>query len=366
MSNASPAEKTKKGLFVKRLILLLLLGMASSAVFADEQAQAPRPSLVVTAPVVQGMVNPLQNYVGTLYYDRKSEIASEFEGIVSSLEFREGQRVRKGDALVRLDSKVLEANIDAKASALKALEAELTRQTRDLDRSKALFERNSISQSNYDQVFYTTEQLRAQAAAIRSELKAMHIQLEKNSIKAPFDAVIAARNVDIGEWVGKGDAIATLIAEESIEARLNIPASLIDALRSSTHFAATIEGRDVDVTLKTVIPVADAVTRTFPVELDVPKNMGLIEGMRIDVRVPTLKRQESLLVPRDALIKRFGQTVVFAAVDGKAVMIPVQVIGYETDTAAVSGAGLNAQMRVVIKGNERIFANMPVTEKVNP
>ncbi len=131
---------------MKRIIHLLLLS-AVPLMLAAERA-APRPSLVVTAPVTKGVVNPLQIYVGTLYYDKQTKLASEFEGVVSSLEFSEGQKVGKGDTLVRLDSKVLQANIGAKASAIKALEADLTRQERDLERMKVLFERNSISQSN--------------------------------------------------------------------------------------------------------------------------------------------------------------------------------------------------------------------------
>ena len=85
--------------------------------------------------------------------------------------------------------------------------------------------------------------------------------------------------------------------------------------------------------------------------------------MRIDVQVPTLKEQNALLIPRDAVIKRFGQNVVFANAEGKAVMIPVQVIGYRTDLAAIAGEGLAEGMRLVIKGNERIFPNMPIIEK---
>ncbi len=357
-------QTRRKGNILKRLFPLLLL-ITLPMLFAAEKGKAPRPSLVVTVPVTKGIINPLQTYVGTLYYDKQSQIASEFEGVVSSLTFREGQKVKKGDVLVRLDSKVLQANIDAKASGLKALKADLTRQERDLDRSKALLERNSISQSNYDQVFYGTEALRAQAAAMKSELKAMQIQLKKNSIIAPYTAVVATRDVEVGEWVGKGATVATLVATDSIEARLNIPARLIDVLRSDRELAATIEGRDVQVTLKSIIPVADAVTRTFPVELDVPKKMGLIEGMRIEVKVPTLKKQESLLVPRDAVIKRFGQTIVFTAIDGKAVMMPVKVIGFKTNMAAISSADLTTQMRVITKGNERVFPNMPVVEKGN-
>lgn len=346
---------------MKNLLLALLI--ASSLLYSAQEPKAPPPSLVITAPITQGIVNPLQTYVGTLYYDKKSKLASEFEGLVSTLSFREGQYVSKDTVLIELDSKVLEANIAAKRSNLKALEADLARQERDFKRTKALHDRNSVSQSNYDQVFYGMEKLRASTNAVSNELIAMTTQLEKTHIKAPFDAVIATRNVEIGEWVGKGNVVATLVAIDTIEARLNIPARLIETLKSYKSFQAHIEKREMEVTLKSVIPVADTATRTFPVKLNVPRNAGLIEGMRIDVKVPILKKQTSFMIPRDAVIKRFGQTVVFAAVDGMAVMIPVKVIGYKMNLAAISGEGLAEQMRIVIKGNERIFPNMPVMEK---
>jgi RND family efflux transporter MFP subunit len=345
---------------MKRFISALLL---SAAPFAFAAEQAPHPSLVVTAALTKGMVNPLQTYVGTLYYDKKSDLASRYEGVVGSFAFREGEHVRKGETLVHLDSRVLEASIAAKASALKAMEAELTRQERDMERTKALFERESISQSSYDQVFYATEQLRSQVEATRSELKALRIELEMNGIKSPFNGIVSSRNVEMGEWVAKGATVATLVDPESIEAHVSVPARLVETLRKAERFSATVEGRDIEVTLKTIIPVADAATRTFPVELSLPSGMQLIEGMRIDVRVPVLEQSEAFLVPRDAVIKRFGQTVVFAAVDGKARMLPVQVVGYKTDLAAISGEGLAEQMRIVVKGNERIFPNMPVVEK---
>lgn len=347
---------------MKLLISLLLLAIAPFLVGADN-GKEQRPALVVTAPVTRGVVNPLQTYVGTLYYDRKSKLASEMEGVVQIVAVAEGQSVKKGDVIAALDSQVLQANVAAKSSAYEALQAELTGQERDLARAGKLHKQNSISQSKYDSDFYATKQLRARSKAVQSELEALTIQLEKTRIRAPFDGVVTTRNIDIGEWVGKGKTIAILVATDSIEARLNIPARLIDILHDTKSFQATIEGRNIDVSLKTVIPVADAMTRTFPVEMDVPKDMGFIEGMRIDVRVPTLKEQESLMVPRDAVIKRFGQSVVFAAVDGKAVMIPVQVTGYTTGLAAIAGEGLAEKMRVVTKGNERIFPNMPVMEK---
>jgi len=344
--------------YILPTLLLIFLPL-----YALDKENTPPPSLVVTAAVTQGVINPLQTYVGTLYYDKQSKLASEFAGVVDTLTFNEGDNVRQGEVLASLDTKVLQANIAAKTSSYKALEANLIRQKRDLKRTKTLFEKKSISESSYDQAFYTEQQLQAEADAMKNELKAMKLQLEKTHIKAPFDAVITARNIEIGEWVGKGESIATLVATDTIEARLNIPARLLDILKSHKSFHATIGDKEIEITLKSIIPIADTATRTFTAKMHVPTDMGLIEGMRIDIKVPTLKKQSSSLVPRDAVIKRFGQTVVFTVTDNTAMMIPVQVIGYKTNMAAVSGAGLQEQMRVIIKGNERIFPNMPVIEK---
>ncbi len=347
-----------------RLLHVILAPLMALNLFAAEQP-APRPSLVVTTPIEKGVVNPLQTYVGTLYYDSKSNLAAEFEGSVASLHFSEGEAVKKGTILLTLDTTVLQANIAAQKASIEAAVADLTRQERDLERTQALLERNSISQTGYDQIFYGVERSRANLKALRSQLDALEIQKAKMQIKAPFSGIVTKRNVDVGEWVSRGTAVATIIAPKSIEARLNIPSRFIHTLKNSESFTASIEGRDIEVKLKNVIPQADITTRTFPVELSLSNSEGLIEGMRIDVQVPTLAQQDSLMVPRDAVIKRFGQNVVFAAVDGKAVMIPVQVIGYNKDQAAISGMGLVPQMRIVIKGNERIFPNMPVMEKGN-
>jgi multidrug efflux pump subunit AcrA (membrane-fusion protein) len=66
------------------------------------------------------------------------------------------------------------------------------------------------------------------------------------------------------------------------------------------------------------------------------------------------------MVSRDAVIKRFGQNVVFINNDGKAMMIPVQVVGYDGDKTAIRAKGLQAGAHVVVKGNERIFPNQPI------
>ena len=85
-----------------------------------------------------------------------------------------------------------------------------------------------------------------------------------------------------------------------------------------------------------------------------PNTLSLIEGMTAKVRLPTGKAVKTLMVPRDAVIPVFGRTVVFAVIDSKARMIPVDIIGYAGLTMGVAAQGLKDGMRVVVKGNERL------------
>lgn len=347
------------------LRLLAPMLLLFTLVYAEEQ-QAPPPSLVETVTVKSGSVNPLQTFVGTLYYDQKSAIAAESAGRVQKVSAREGAAVNKGAPLLTLDSTILRATLAAKDAAIRAQQAELENQVRDLNRSRALLERKSISQSSYDAVFYQAETMRARIDAAKSERLALKIELDKTVIRAPFKGIISARNTEMGEWVAKGATVAELVNPDSIEARVNLPAELIRTVKTARRFDAAIDGTPLQITVKSVIPVADRATRTFPVELRLPAVGSYIEGMRIDISVPMLTKSEALLVPRDAVIRRFAQVVVFAVNDGKAMMLPVKVIGYDGNRAAIAGQGLRAGMSVVVKGNERIFPNMPVMVKGTP
>lgn len=334
------------------------------ALFIGVQANdAPRPaSLVKTVLVKEGVANSLQTYVGTLYYDKNSNLASESSGVVQKLYVQEGQSVKRGDVLLKLKDSILQAKVAAKRASLASLESEETKQVKDLERADALLKRKSISQSSYDNSYYTLESLKANIKATEAELLSMEIELENKTIKAPFNAVVIERSIDIGEWVAVGQSVFVLVDPSSIEAEVNIPSKLLSTLSKKQKLTATINKKPVDVQVKSIVPLADRSSRTFPLKLSFDSK-NLIEGMRIDVKVPTLNEQNVLLVPRDAVIRRFGNFVVFSVVDGMAVMNPVEVINYAGKQAAISSGTLKTGMKVITKGNERVFPNMPVKEK---
>ena len=343
---------------MKYILLSIMLFLSISA------NEAP-VSLVTTVKVKEGIANSLQNYVGTLYYDVNSNLASDSSGVVQKLYVKEGETVKRGTVLLKLDSSILEANIKAQVANLNSLLAQQTKQKKDLQRSEALLKKDSISQSSHDTTYYTLKALNSTIDAKKAEIKSMKIELHKKTIKSPFTGVIVKREIDIGEWVSVGSSVFTMVDANSIEARINIPSILLQTLTKKQKLQAKISNKDIEVSVKSIIPLADKASRTFPVKLSLKNQNNFIEGMRIDVKIPTLKQQKSLLVPRDAVIKRFGNFVVFAVIDAKATMFPVKVINYTHNQAAITAQGLHKNMKVITKGNERIFPDMPVREKAD-
>ena len=346
---------------MKYLLLAAALFVSAQA----NEAKAPPAALVKTEIVKEGYANSLQNYVGTLYYDKNSNLASESSGIVSKIYVGEGQSVKEGDALLELESSIFQANLKAKQATLNSFLAQQTKERKDLQRAQALLEKESIAQSSYDNAFYSLEALNAQIESQKAQLLSMTLELQKKTIKAPYDAVVVKREVDVGEWVDVGGVVFNVVDPKSVLGRINVPSKFLETLSKNQILQAKINDQDVEVGVKTIVPLADVSSRTFPVKLSFKSGQNLMEGMRIDVKVPTLKKEKVLLVPRDAVIRRFGNFVVFSVVDSKAVMIPVSVIDYIQDQAAITGNGLKADMKVITKGNERVFPNGAVIEKAD-
>jgi multidrug efflux pump subunit AcrA (membrane-fusion protein) len=124
--------------------------------------------------------------------------------------------------------------------------------------------------------------------------------------------------------------------------------------------SATVNGGDFVGTVIAIVPRGDVATRTFPVKIRTPNVHALIEGMSARVTLPTGKITQALIIPRDAVISKFGQNVVYAVVDAKSNMIPVEIVGYDGLSAGVESQRLAEGMLVVVEGNERLKNGQPV------
>ncbi len=338
------------------LAMILLGGIGLTPAPAAAQGGPPggAPPLVVLAPVVSGQITPQTEFVGTVYFIEVSEVAAEIEGIVDTLKIEDGQRVKAGQALVELNTDLLGKRLEATRSTHQQVKAELEVARLDLGRKEALFRKGSIAEGNYDDSRFRAQALERRADSLKAEVERLELEMRKSVIRAPYDGVVVKRSVSRGEWLAKGKPVAVLARDEVVDIVVEVPETAIRQIRPGVPARVSAGGESFDGAVFAVVPRVSETTRTLPVKVRTANRKGLVEGQSATVMLPTAVPQPALIVPRDAVITSMGRTAVFVVEEAKARMVPVAVVGYEGLSAGVSGEGLSAGMRVVVKGNERL------------
>ncbi len=346
------------------IIVLVASGLALAA--PEEQKQegrkkGPRPAVVNVAEITEGEVQPMNEYVGTVFYSQVSEVAAEVEGRVDRAGFDEGGRVGKGSPLVTLNSEILDARIASTGATYEQVKVELEKAQKDFGRIESLYREGSVSESLYDEYSFRVRGLKKRAAALSAELARLEIEKDKKTIRAPFGGVIIRKAVEVGEWVSAGEPVCTLARVSEVDVVVDVPAEVLRFLKPGDRVAVSGAGMELGGTLRTYIPSGDVATRTFTVKIRLRNAAGLVEGMAARALLPSAARVKGLTVPRDAVIRKAGRDVIFVVGDGDvAKMVPVKVTGYHGLDAGVEGPGLGAGMLAVVKGNERIRDGQPL------
>lgn len=311
------------------MLIICIILFACSILHAQEEKQPEGgmpPANVVVSGVNTGMVAPESEFVGTVYYREVSDVACEVDGKVETISFEEGQRVEKGDVLVKLNSDILMSDLEKAGT--------------DFERAKNLYKEELISEEAYDERRFEKERL--------------EIILGKKTIRAPFKGVIVKKHVERGEWLSPGSAVATIAADDMVDIIAEVPESIVGLIRQNMDIKVKAGGKEITGKVSAIIPKGDISTRTFPVKIRAANSISLMEGMEARAILPAGLKQETLTVPRDAVMSMFGMTVIFAVIDSKAKMFPVKVAGYDGLRAGIFAEGLAKGMKVVVKGNERL------------
>jgi RND family efflux transporter MFP subunit len=339
---------------VLSLIAAVLFFVLPSGVWAQQKQQGPPPANVTTARVKSGLIAPQAEFIATVFYQEISDTAAEMSGLAEVVSFEEGQRVQEKQILVELGSELLRKRRQAAISSYEQILADLQIARIDLKRRKVLYKKKSISEQSYDETRYRVIGHEKRAAALKAQVEQFEIELKKKTIRAPFNGVVIKRHVDRGEWISEGETVAVIGKDDTIDIIAEVPERYIQYIKKDMPVNATVNGYHLSGNVIAVVPRGDFATRTFPVKIRTTNEYSLIEGMSARVILPTAETVNTLIVPRDSVITKFGQNVVYAVTDSKAHMMPVQIIGYEELTAGIRAKGLKDGMLVVVEGNERL------------
>jgi RND family efflux transporter MFP subunit len=342
----------------KILSFFFIIGVVTnlfvSDVWGQDKPKGPPPAVVGVATVKSGNVVPQTEFIGTVFYEEVSDVASEVSGRVEEVRFEEGQHIKKNQVLIKMGADILQKRLLATSASYEQVLTELEIARIELKRMEKLYQKKSISEQSYDEDRFEVKGIEKRADSLRAEVERIEIELQKKIIRAPFDGVVIKRHVDRGEWLAEGATVAILAKDDVVDIVVDVSEKFIPYIKIGMPVRAIINGNEISGSVLAIVPRGDVATRTFPVKIRTPNTLGLIEGMSARVVLPVGKSIKTRIVPRDAIIAAFGQTVVYAVRDSKALQIPVNVIGYQGLAAGVEGPGLAEGMQVVVKGNERL------------
>lgn len=302
------------------------------------------------------------------------DVRARIEGDLVAVLVREGQRVREGQLLARLESSEQEsAHASAEADQV-AAQSELATAQWNLDQTAELYRAGAVSELDFKTAQQGVTTARARLAAAQSRVRAATSLLRDTRVYAPTSGVIARRHVDNGEHVSRGEELFTLVRSDVLELVAAVPARQANAVRvgQTVHFAAA--GRDFDGKVARVSPTVDPSTRSVAVYVQVPNgDLSLRGGTFASGRVVSRVVSGALVVSTSAVrqssqngrpfVYRVAGNVLDVAdvqlgvVDDRAGVAEVLRGLSEGDRVVVGNIGtLGRGMQVIIAGEERAGA----------
>lgn len=337
--------------------IAILTALALSAILASASAQPPgmAPPKVVLATPSEGVLAPQSEYKGSVYFKEIAQVAGEVSGKVLEVRFDEGQAVKKGDALVRLDDELLRKDLESARATVARWEAELEDARVRYARSKTLVEEGLGTPEAYDEIRFQVESLGNQLWSARASMERLETLIERYTIKAPFDGVVLERLTDHGEWNPSGGSIALLARDRAYEVAVDVPEEFLRFLGPGVSVPVVVGDDVLTGSVLVIVPRGDIATRTFPVKIAVEREAPLYQGMTAMVRLPIGEETACTLVPRDAVLRDRGDEFIFTLEGGDtARRHAVDVLGFRGLQAGIATDSIGVDARVIVKGHERL------------
>jgi len=336
--------------FVRRVALsLALIGLASACGPDASKQTGPPPVSVEVAQVKVGAVTETAELVGELLAMGTVLIQPEIDGIVKSLNFREGQFVTTGTPLYHLDDAEQRAYLHAAQATLSLKEAIFTR-------TKALAAHEASSSANLDRAG-------AELKVAKAEVEFAQLQLDRTVIRAPWSGMVGLSSVFPGQRVEVKTQLVRIDNLAQVQVICSVPEQALPRVQMDApmefHVAA-YPNEIFTVTVFFVSPTLDAQTRRLTVKARVENPSGRLRpGMFANIRAELGTNSNALLIPESALVyDRTGTFVWKVEKDGEknlAAKVLVKIGSRQGDQVEIV-SGLAVNERIVSAGTNKVYA----------
>ena len=341
---------------------LAVLAFALPLAMPFALAQDAAPIRVGTVVAAMEPINPAKEFVGRIEAEQRVSVRARITGYLQDVLFKEGQVVREGDLLYKIEPEPFQAAVQQAEGTLEKARGQVAYANAQLERAGQLLKTQTGTQATYDQ--RQAEQLTAKGDALIAEagLENAQINLGYTEIKAPITGLIGRTGVTRGNVVGPDSGVLTTIVSQD-PMFVTIPVSQREFLTLGEGYRT-----EADSVLTVLIRFSDGTAYDLPGKIDfvdvsvnqatdsvlvravLPNPKGkLIDGQLVKVSLQLEKPVEKILVPQAALIADQKGVYVFVVEDGKAAVRRL-VLGGESGASAFVDDGLKAGDQIIVEG----------------
>ncbi len=351
----TPSKKTILGILLLVVALALLAGRiyltqrpVQEAVQASSEPETPaegEPKAVNIAVQVLAPESVEETFTlpGTLEAWENLTLSLEQAGTIEWVGPREGDRLSRGEEILRMDMKLLEAQ-----HARNRTDFELKK--KQYDRARSLREQQLISEREYDEASNAYQS--AMAVLAQSE-----IALDKSTLVSPINGILDSLMVDRGEYGNAGTPAARVVQVDRLKVAVDVPEKDVTAIRVGQNvnvLPADVNGSGLGRPGKVihVAYLADESTRTYKTKVQIDNRDGYLRpGMIVRVRFVRRVIPDVLVIPLYTVMDRDGMKFVFVEEDGFAVRREVR-LGPIIEGKVVVFGGVQAGENLVVKGQQ--------------
>lgn len=353
------------------------LGMMLSGVSCAKKVAAKIPPPVVQIAEVTATNAPMATeIIGQLDSPQNVEVRARVEAFVDKVMFEEGTNIKEGDVLFLLDKKPSEERLAAANGMLAEAKAALNKYEKDVARLKPLAAKRAIPQQDLDNAEASVEVGKASVLSAQARVESAQLDLGYCTVTAPINGLIGAKQVSMGELVGKGQP--TLLATMSTLDPIWFYCAISEVQYLKAQSETKRLGKDISEFPVSLIladgsvhpdkgkfvfidRAVDTKTGTLRVRAEFHNGQKLLRpGMFGRIRVDLGARPDSILVPERAVAELQGKNFVWLIdPENKATQRPVKV-GETFDGRVMILEGLKPGDRIVVEGVQKLREGSPV------
>lgn len=374
-----PARSSQPVLPVSALAAPLALALALSACGGGQEAKAPPPPTVSVLAVREQPLSISTELPGRTVAYETSDVRPQVNGLIEERLFAEGDTVRAGQPLYRIDAAPYRAAVASARAALSKAQATIGATEALARRYGELVKINAIARQDYENAVGSAGQARADIAAQRAALQSAQIDLARTVIRAPISGRIGRSLTTTGGLVAAGQTTALTTIQRIDPVYVDIPQSSADVLKLRQQIAAGQLTRDGKARVQLILEdgntyklegtllftdvTVDQTTGSQVLRAVFPNPDGLLlPGMFVRAKLVQGTVQNAILVPQQAVSRdeRGDPVVMVVGADKKVAPRPVKTSGTSGANWIVT-SGLRNGDRVIVEGGMMLQPGMPVT-----